>query len=496
MMAGAAAQAADEPALDASALVQRVGKSTVMLQVSRGESLVEATAFIVSDRGLAMTCGHVLSGATGVTAIYPQDQSEVRLNVALVAIDTRRDLALLELRPSAGSSVTFTPLKPTEKNPAAGQRVWTVGYPVNGTASVTSGLVNAVRAFEKLPAAWRGDLAYLPESVWVQTDCPLSVMNEGGPVVNAAGEVVGVMAWRGKTDEPAYFAAAASQFEAFLQNRSAAPVVYGPAKAAVTLAVKSADPNQPRVIALRADQTIPTFTRTYDTTASQVRTAARLMAKGVVCDACNGTGQRVYTVGKAKEFASRAPNAHETERTYGYEYEKKQQACPKCKGTGAAPPPILDKLVTNFADVACRLDDVQIMDATSMAAVVADVTAAAPRLGPSFLNGGMVALSQNRKLVQPQTVAVAVATLHSSRGEHRGVRIAELPSGQIVVLNHVKIGPDVPLGRAVIGGAYAGEVETSEGTKVPVLQDGFIVRLPELAMQQQTPQPAADAAKP
>jgi len=92
------------------------------------------------------------------------------------------DLALLQIQLPAGSKVPFAVLGDSEKL-KEGDFVMAMGAPWGLSRSVSMGIIACARRF--LPGASQ-------YSLWLQTDASISPGNSGGPLVNTAGEVIGV----------------------------------------------------------------------------------------------------------------------------------------------------------------------------------------------------------------------------------------------------------------------------------------------------------------
>jgi S1-C subfamily serine protease len=176
----------DAPLLDAysEAVVRAVEMVTPAvvrvhpLRTSFGAEGV-GSGFIVSPEGLILTNSHVVRGSTEIE-IVTHDGSATR--ASLVGQDVDTDLAVLKLDspnplPAArlGDSKRLRP----------GQLVIAIGAPLGFQATVTAGVVSA------LGRSLRGARGRLIEDL-IQTDAALNPGNSGGPLVNSAGEVVGV----------------------------------------------------------------------------------------------------------------------------------------------------------------------------------------------------------------------------------------------------------------------------------------------------------------
>lgn len=113
----------------------------------------------------------VLAGSRDVTL----EQDGVRGAAQIVEFDARRDLAVLR------SATVYPVLTAAKTAVRPGEPVVVVGAPLGLANTVTTGVVSAIRT----------DVPGLAGRV-IQFDAAISPGNSGGPVSNAAGQVVGV----------------------------------------------------------------------------------------------------------------------------------------------------------------------------------------------------------------------------------------------------------------------------------------------------------------
>ena len=163
-------------------VVRRVGPAVVTVLNERESGGAFATGgtgtgFIVSVTGDIVTNEHVVAGGDRFSVIL-QDGEE--RSAELVGADPIADLAVLRISgdvPGVVSLGDSEALRP-------GERVLAIGSPLGSfTNTVTRGIVSAVD--RDFPGA--GTYANL-----VQHDAAINPGNSGGPLVNLAGEVVGV----------------------------------------------------------------------------------------------------------------------------------------------------------------------------------------------------------------------------------------------------------------------------------------------------------------
>ena len=135
-----------------------------------------ASGFIISEDGYILTNAHVVDGFDDVSVRLADAKREFKAKV--VGFDKRTDVALLKVDahdlPTAklGDSARLEP----------GQWVAAIGSPFGFANTITAGIVSATE--RSLP-----DEVYVP---FIQTDVAVNPGNSGGPLLNLAGEVVGV----------------------------------------------------------------------------------------------------------------------------------------------------------------------------------------------------------------------------------------------------------------------------------------------------------------
>jgi len=142
-----------------------------------GAATRTGTGFFVDGNGTVLTSQHVVSGATRIAAICG---GEPAAEASVLGSSESTDLAILHtgLKPA----VHLTLARP--RSASVGQRVFTYGYPVadvlGAEPKFTEGTISALSG----PGG---------EQTFLQISVPVQPGNSGGPVVNEAGEVVGIV---------------------------------------------------------------------------------------------------------------------------------------------------------------------------------------------------------------------------------------------------------------------------------------------------------------
>jgi S1-C subfamily serine protease len=157
--------------------------STVTLRQGRFASTAQGagTGVVIDDNGLVLTNAHVVDGANAVTVRLQGDTSGRRARV--LAASPSNDLALLQVTDTDGMrAATFADAGTLR----VGESVIAIGNALDleGDMTVTRGIVSALGRTVSLES---GVIAGM-----IQTDAAISSGNSGGPLVNAAGQVVGI----------------------------------------------------------------------------------------------------------------------------------------------------------------------------------------------------------------------------------------------------------------------------------------------------------------
>ena len=147
-----------------------VSESVVLLRVGQARG----SGGRVSDEGHVLTAAHVVSGGDSVEVELPYG---IELPARVVRIDKRSDVALLEL---PGDSYRCASIR-RGGGPSVGSDVFVIGTPLSDilSQSVTKGIVSALREIEG-------------EQV-IQTDATVNIGNSGGPLLDEAGRVSGIV---------------------------------------------------------------------------------------------------------------------------------------------------------------------------------------------------------------------------------------------------------------------------------------------------------------
>lgn len=152
--------------------IQKVLQSTVRIRCGSDFS----SGVLVSPAGHVLTVAHGLHAETAAIAVVLHDGSQ---HTAIrKVVDRERDLAIVQLTDDGETRQPYIAISPAALETAVGDRVLASGWPAGGgvqeSAQLRLGTIQSIR----------------PEST--RTDCLLSTGDSGGPLLNAAGQLIGV----------------------------------------------------------------------------------------------------------------------------------------------------------------------------------------------------------------------------------------------------------------------------------------------------------------
>jgi S1-C subfamily serine protease len=143
------------------------------------QSEATGSGFLIDSDGHILTNAHVVEGAKSVT-VQLGDGAEQ--NAQVVGTDPSSDIALLKVDNTEGANPL--PLGDSSKV-EVGDPVVAIGNPFALDRTVTSGIVSALQRQIQAPNGFS-------ISDVIQTDAAINPGNSGGPLIDGAGEVIGI----------------------------------------------------------------------------------------------------------------------------------------------------------------------------------------------------------------------------------------------------------------------------------------------------------------
>ncbi len=137
----------------------------------------QGSGFIVDQAGYILTNNHVVEDADKITV---QLQDDTEFDAEVIGTDVETDLAVIKI--DAGHSLPFAKMGNSDAA-TLGDWVLALGSPFGFEQTLTAGIISAISRNVPGGAAFQR---------FIQTDAAINPGNSGGPLVNMAGEVIGV----------------------------------------------------------------------------------------------------------------------------------------------------------------------------------------------------------------------------------------------------------------------------------------------------------------
>lgn len=167
-----------------ASIAAHVLPSVVLIEVRGADGEGTGSGFVLQSDGYLLTNAHVATAEVGsgrtITVVF-SDGSQTEAE--LVGATTDYDLAVLKV-----DRTGLTPLTLGDSDQVVvGDPVVAIGAPLGLQGTVTTGIVSAMNR-----PVTAGDTSAPAFINAIQTDAAINPGNSGGPLVNAAGEVVGI----------------------------------------------------------------------------------------------------------------------------------------------------------------------------------------------------------------------------------------------------------------------------------------------------------------
>jgi putative serine protease PepD len=159
-------------------VVAAFSPSVVSINVAMRGGSGTGSGVIIDPDGTILTNAHVVAQASRIQVLLSDGRT---VDARLIGADTEADVALIQVQ-NAGT-LTAASLA-TDTTVRVGDTVLAFGSPLGLDGSVTAGIVSSVdREVEGRSSSLSG---------MIQTDAAINPGNSGGPLVNTAGQVVGM----------------------------------------------------------------------------------------------------------------------------------------------------------------------------------------------------------------------------------------------------------------------------------------------------------------
>jgi S1-C subfamily serine protease len=138
------------------------------------------SGFVIDKDGLILTNAHVVEAATEIEVTFSDDHT---VSATALGSDPDTDLALLRVR---GQGENLHPLELGDSSTVqVGDPTIAIGNPFGLERTLTTGVVSALQRRLTAPSGFTIDDV-------IQTDAALNPGNSGGPLLDAAGRVIGI----------------------------------------------------------------------------------------------------------------------------------------------------------------------------------------------------------------------------------------------------------------------------------------------------------------
>lgn len=156
-------------------------KSPERPEGQRREARSSGSGAIISQDGYIVTNNHVVENASRIDITLEDNR---RYTAKVIGTDPTTDLALLKIDETGLPFVRFGDSDKAQ----IGEWVLAVGNPMELSSTVTAGIISAKARNIRILR----DESNLQVEAFIQTDAAVNPGNSGGPLVNLAGEIIGI----------------------------------------------------------------------------------------------------------------------------------------------------------------------------------------------------------------------------------------------------------------------------------------------------------------
>lgn len=173
------------PSIVAIGATQQIVNPFDPFALPKSQNSTIGTGFVVSDKGIIVTNKHVVSEANIKYNVVTKDGK--KYNISKIYRDPVLDLAIVQID---GSNLQALDLGDSSKL-KVGQTVVAIGNALGKfTNTVTTGVVSGLGRTVTAGDYFSGSAESLDDLI--QTDAAINPGNSGGPLLNSAGQVIGV----------------------------------------------------------------------------------------------------------------------------------------------------------------------------------------------------------------------------------------------------------------------------------------------------------------
>ncbi len=147
---------------------------------AQSKGVATGSGIVIASNGTILTNYHVVENAIKVTVSFEKGKA---VEAQVVGKDPSNDLAVLRI---STDGLTLHPLTLGDSSAVTvGDPVYAIGNPFDLERTLTTGVISALQRQITAPNGFTIDNV-------LQTDAPINPGNSGGPLLNAAGQVIGI----------------------------------------------------------------------------------------------------------------------------------------------------------------------------------------------------------------------------------------------------------------------------------------------------------------
>lgn len=150
---------------------EKINPAIVSIDVQLADGVSSGTGCVINSNGTILTSSHVVEGGKDIDVVTSNGQT-YKAKV-LSKVGTKNDLALLKITPKQPMQIIKLGNSEEIK---VGQKVLAIGNPFGFNGTLTQGIVSRIDYTKNK----------------IQTDAAINPGCSGGPIVNTAGEVIGI----------------------------------------------------------------------------------------------------------------------------------------------------------------------------------------------------------------------------------------------------------------------------------------------------------------
>lgn len=172
-----------------NSLIRKINNTTTTAGKPVIQNSFGGTGFAISTNGYILTNLHVINGAD---SLYVQNNKGESFKVKSIYTDPQNDIAILKINDKNFSHLSSIPYTIKKNTSSIGEIVYTLGYPKDD-AVLGEGYVSSKNGF-------------VGDTTQYQVSIPVNPGNSGGPLLDANGNLVGIISGKPDQTEGAAFA--------------------------------------------------------------------------------------------------------------------------------------------------------------------------------------------------------------------------------------------------------------------------------------------------